>query len=194
VPLMDRGKQGAPGASAAETADASAQADLFALAYDELKRIAHRARRNSPRAETIDTTALVHEVFLKIRVRDEARDKDPAYLRALAARAMRQVLVDRARRRLADKRGEGVPLVTLDGLNAASGQAAPFDLLSVEHALTELERLDERLARLIEMHVFAGMSMTEVAHVLEVNERTAYRDWRKARAFLIGHLDAAGAG
>jgi DNA-directed RNA polymerase specialized sigma24 family protein len=81
-------------------------------------------------------------------------------------------------------------LVALDGLSAASGEAAPFDLLSVEHALTELERLDERLARLVEMHVFAGMSMTEVASVLEVNERTAYRDWRKARAFLIGHLDA----
>ena len=73
MPLMDRGKQGAPGASAAETAGAPAQAVLFALAYDELKRIAHRARRDSPRAETIDTTALVHEVFLKIRVRDEAQ-------------------------------------------------------------------------------------------------------------------------
>ena len=190
MPLLDRGKQDAPVASVADTGGASAQALLFALAYDELKRIAHRARRDSPRAETIDTTALVHEVFLKIRVRDEARDQDPAYLRALASRAMRQILVDRARRRLADKRGEGMPLVALDGLSAASGEAAPFDLLSVEHALTELERLDERLARLVEMHVFAGMSMTEVANVLEVNERTAYRDWRKARAFLVGHLDA----
>ena len=190
MPLLDRGKQDAPVAPPVDTGGTSAQAVLFALAYDELKRIAHRARRDSPRAETIDTTALVHEVFLKIRVRDEARDQDPAYLRALASRAMRQILVDRARRRLADKRGEGMPLVALDGLSAASGEAAPFDLLSVEHALTELERLDERLARLVEMRVFAGMSMTEVANVLEVNERTAYRDWRKARAFLVGHLDA----
>lgn len=192
MPLMDREKQGAPDASSAD-AIASAQAVLFALAYAELKRIAHRARRDSPRAETIDTTALVHEAFLKIRVRDEARDKDPAYLRALAARAMRQILVDRARRRLADKRGEGMQLVTLEGLAAPSAEAAPFDLLAVEHALSELERLDERLARVVEMHVFAGMSMIEVANVLNVNERTAYRDWRKARAFLIDHLGAAGA-
>jgi len=189
---MDREKHGTSTVSASETGGASRQSMLFALAYEELKRIAHRARRDSPRAETIDTTALVHEVFLKIRVRDEARDEDPAYLRALAARAMRQILVDRARRRLADKRGEGMPLVTLDAVGAASGEAAPFDLVSVEHALAELERLDERLVRLVEMHVFAGMSMTEVAKVLAVTERTAYRDWRKARAFLIGHLEAIG--
>src|SRR5512142_1005608 len=155
---MDRGKQGAPGASAAAPAGTPAQAALFALAYDELKRIAHRARRGSPRAETIDTTALVHEVFLKIRVRDETRDEDPAYLRALAARAMRQILVDRARRRLADKRGRGVQHVTLSGIDAAA-DATPFDLVAVERALAELERLDARLARLVEMHVFAGMSM-----------------------------------
>jgi RNA polymerase sigma factor (TIGR02999 family) len=165
---------------------------LFALAYDELKRLARRARRSGPAAETIDTTALVHEAFLKIRVRDEARDADPTYLRALAARAMRQILVDRARRRMADKRGQGVPHVTLGGIDASS-DATPFDLVAVEGALSELERLDARLARLVELHVFAGMSMPEVAHVLAVTERTAFRDWRKARAFLVAHLGVAGA-
>jgi RNA polymerase sigma factor (TIGR02999 family) len=169
----------------------AAQAALFALAYEELKRVARRARRDAHVAETIDTTALVHEAFLKIRVRDEARDEDPTYLRALAARAMRQILVDRARRRLADKRGQGALHVTLSAVDASS-DAAPIDLVSVERALVELERLDARLARLVEMHVFGGMSMPEVASVLAVTERTAFRDWRKARAFLVGHLGTTG--
>jgi RNA polymerase sigma factor (TIGR02999 family) len=171
--------------------DASRQAELFALAYDELKQLARRTRRNGNRSETLDTTALVHEVFLKIRVRDEARDRDPTYLRALASRAMRQILVDRARRRHSDKRGNEVQHVTLNGINAAASDT-PFDLVAVERALNELESLDARLARLVELHVFAGMSMPEVAGVLAVTERTAFRDWRKARAFLISHLGSVG--
>lgn len=177
------------GASRDSALEAS-QATLFALAYDELKRLARRARRGAPAQETLDTTALVHEAFLKIRVRDQARDEDPGYLRALAARAMRQVLVDRARRRLADKRGGGPQHVTLGGIQTPAGER-PFDLIAVDRALTELEALDARLARLVELHVFAGMTMTEVASVLDVTERTAFRDWRKARAFLVEHLDAA---
>lgn len=191
MPRTGFGTQAAPDAAIFPHDKIDAQATLFALAYDELKRLAHRARRGGPVAETIDTTALVHEVFLKIRVRDEARDEDPAYLRALAARAMRQILVDRARRRLADKRGQGMQHVTLGGVDAAS-DAMPLDLVAVDSALSELERLDVRLARLVEMHVFGGMSMPEVASVLAVTERTAFRDWRKARAFLIGHLGADG--
>lgn len=189
---MSRTSQESPDTreTAGRSLDASRQADLFALAYDELKQLARRARRRAHRSETLDTTALVHEVFLKIRVRDEARDKDPSYLRALASRAMRQILVDRARRRLSDKRGNDVPHVTLSGINATASDA-PFDLVAVERALTELEGLDVRLARLVELHVFAGMSMPEVANVLAVAERTAFRDWRKARAFLISHLGTA---
>ena len=171
--------------------EAARQVELFALAYDELKQLARRARRKGNRSETLDTTALVHEVFLKIRVRDEARDRDPAYLRALASRAMRQILVDRARRRLSDKRGNDVEHITLSGINVAANDT-PFDLVAVERALNELESLDARLARLVELHVFAGMSMPEVANLLAVTERTAFRDWRKARAFLISHLGSAG--
>ncbi|HEY0233180.1 MAG TPA: ECF-type sigma factor [Dokdonella sp.] len=181
-----------PGVFALPCENTPPQAQLFALAYEELKHLARRARRGGHRSETLDTTALVHEAFLKISVRDEARDKDPAYLRALAARAMRQILIDRARRRLSDKRGQGMQNVTLSGVDAASDET-PFDLVAVERALTELERLDVRLARVVELHVFAGMSMGEVAQVLAVTERTTFRDWRKARAFLIDHLSSVGA-
>jgi len=167
------------------------EADLFALAYDELKKIARRARRGRAGYETLDTTALVHETFLKIRGRDEARDADPDYLRALAARAMRQILVDRSRRRLADKRGAGPRHVTLSGIDAADHEM-PFDLVAVDRALAALEVLDVRLARLVELHVFSGMAMPEVATFLAITERTAFRDWRKARAFLVTHFDAAG--
>ncbi len=170
---------------------AQAPEQLFALAYQELKRLARRERRRAPGADTLDTTALVHETFLKIRQRAEIGERDASYLRALAARAMRQILVDRARRRQAGKRGAGAARVTLEGLEVdAVGNC--FDLVQVDRGLTLLEQLDARLARVVELHVFAGLAMAEVAQALGVNERTAFRDWRKARAFLVSQLDPSG--
>lgn len=160
----------------------------FALAYDELKRVARRERRRAHFAETLDTTALVHETYLKIRLRADLHARDSGYLLALAARAMRQILVDRARRRLAAKRNHGQDCMPLEGLTLFAKQAT-CDLVQVDRALCLLEAMDPRLARVVELHVFAGMAMPSVGEALGVTERTAFRDWRKARAFLIQHLE-----
>lgn len=167
------------------------QKALFALAYDELKRLARGARRGrNAMSATLDTTALVHEAFLKVGAHADAIGMDVAHLRALVARAMRQILVDRARRRMTRKHGSGPRHVTLDGVSDGCGPA-PYDLVLVDRVLDELEGLDARLARVVELHVFGGMSMAEVATALAVAERTAFRDWRRARAFLIERLDLA---
>ncbi|MBN8481873.1 MAG: RNA polymerase subunit sigma [Xanthomonadales bacterium] len=163
---------------------------LFELAYDELKRLAHHARRGRASHETLDTTALVHETYLKIGRHELAQGDDPGHLRALVARAMRQILVDRARRRMAGKRGAGAPQVTLNGLEP-EGAAQPFDLVAVDAALTRLEALDARYARIVELHVFAGMPLVQVAARLGLGERTVFRCWRAARAFLIEQLVAS---
>ena len=162
----------------------------FALAYEELKRVARRERRRAPSAETLDTTALVHETYLKIRLRADLRGRDAGYLLALAARAMRQILVDRARHRLAAKRNHGRDTIPLEGITLRTNQA-PFDLVQVDNALCLLEAIDQRLARVVELHVFAGMAMPSVGAALGITERTAFRDWRKARAFLVQHLETA---
>lgn len=164
---------------------------LFALAYDELKRLARRARRGGGAVSaTLDTTALVHEAFLKVGAHADAIGVDAGHLRALVARAMRQILVDRARRRVTRKHGSGPLHVTLEGVPARS-DPAPYDLVLVDRALDALEALDARLAKVVELHVFGGMTMAEVATALAVTERTAFRDWRRARAFLVERLDLA---
>ncbi|WP_313913575.1 ECF-type sigma factor [Tahibacter sp.] len=177
----------------ADQAETAASGDLFALAYDELKRLAHHARRERRSYETLDTTALVHETYLKIGAHELAAGKEPGYLRALAARAMRQILVDRARRRMAEKRGAGAAQVTLNGLEP-DGSAQPFDLVAVDAALTRLEALDARFAQVVELHVFAGMPIVQIATQLGLSERTVFRNWRAARAFLIGQLAASSIG
>lgn len=177
----------------AEEIQAGPSSDLFALAYDELKRLAHHARRERRSYETLDTTALVHEPYLKIGAHELAVGKEPGYLRALAARAMRQILVDRARRRMAGKRGAGAPQVTLNGLEPEHA-AQPFDLVAVDAALTQLEKLDARFAHVVELHVFAGMPIAQIAAQLGLSERTVFRRWRAARAFLIGQLTTSGTG
>lgn len=174
----------------ADQTDAASSSDLFALAYDELKRLAHHARRDRRSYETLDTTALVHETYLKLGAHEVSRGKEPGYLRALAARAMRQILVDRARRRMAGKRGAGAPQVTLNGLEPESS-AQPFDLAAVDAALTRLEALDARFAQVVELHVFAGMPIVQIATQLGLSERTVFRCWRAARAFLIEQLAAS---
>lgn len=173
------------------TDTASPATALFALAYDELKKLARGTRRSGGGASaTLDTTALVHEAYLKIDAYADAGGLDASHLRALAARAMRQILVDRARRRMTRKHGAGPRYVTLDGIGDAAGNT-PYDLVSVDRSLRELESLDERLARVVELHVFAGMSMPEIAAALAVTERTVFRDWRRARAFLVDRLQPA---
>ncbi len=163
---------------------------LDTLAYDELVRLAHDARRPYAAFDTLNTTALAHEAYLKLATHAAARGLAPAHLRALVARTLRQVLVDRARRRYAGKHGAPalVAPVSADTLSVAEVEQ-PLDLLEIDEVLTQLAGLDARQADVVELHVFGGMSFAEIAALQGVTERTVYRDWRKARAFLLARLD-----
>ncbi|MBK8286867.1 MAG: RNA polymerase subunit sigma-24 [Ahniella sp.] len=164
-------------------------AGLFDRLYDELKRIAHRHLASG--GNTLATTALVHEAYLKLA---EVRVVDEAHLLNLASRAMRQVLVDMARARGRDKRGAGLQLVTLDDQGAAQTPDEGLDVLALEQSLSRLERADARLAQVVQLHFFGGLSFPEMSRVLGVTERTVFRDWRTARALIHADLAQSGAG
>ena len=158
---------------------------LMPVVYDELREIA-RAQRRRAGADAFQTTALVHEAYLRLAGQEMVPER--AYVFAAAAQAMRNVLVDHARRRTAVKRGGGARPVSLD---AAGGVAAPGDLdaqasrvLDVDAALRRLETLSPRAARLAECRFFAGLSAEEAAAALGISESTAKREWRRARAWL----------
>jgi RNA polymerase sigma factor (TIGR02999 family) len=163
---------------------------LDTLAYDELVRLAHHARRPYAAFDTLNTTALAHEAYLKLAGHAAGRGLAPAHLRALVARTLRQVLVDRARRRYADKHGAPAlaPPLAADTLSVADVEQ-PLDLLEIDQVLTQLAGLDARQADVVEQHVFGGMSFAEIAELRGVTERTIYRDWRKARAFLLARMN-----
>lgn len=156
--------------------------------YDELKRLAHRMllRRDA----TLQTTALVHELFLKLRSHSAADSE--AHLMNLAARAMRQVLVDAARRRASEKRGGDQVAVTITGRIGAEDKGLEVDVLALEQSLQRLEQSSPDLARVVELHFFAGLGFAEIARLLGVTERTVFRHWRTARAQL--QLDMTGEG
>jgi RNA polymerase sigma factor (TIGR02999 family) len=166
--------------------DGGALSEEFAASYDELRRLARRQLRRLRPGQTLTTTALVNEAFVKL-VQGPVQAADRAHFFALAARAMRQILVDYARRRASGKRGSGMRPATLDA-DAIPVDAIADEMLGIDRALTRLESLDERLARVVEWRFFGGMSEDEVAEVLGVTTRTVRRDWQKARAFLYREL------
>jgi len=164
---------------------------LESLAYAELVRLARSARRPYAAFETLDTTALAHEAYLKLADHAASRALAPAHLRALVARTLRQVLVDRARRRFTGKHGTQARVPQEWAETVAIGDAAhPLDLLEVDQILRQLADLDARQAAVVEQHIFGGMNFAEIAHLHGVTERTVLRDWRKARAFLLSRLAA----
>lgn len=159
--------------------DEAAYGELFGKIYDDLHR---RARQWNDRAgATLSTTALVHETYLSLAgVHLSLNDK--AHFFRLAARAMRRVLIDAARRRDALKRGDGFRRVTLDSnlVDAAPG----IDVLALDESLENLSTSEPRLAQVVDLHFFAGLGFGEIATLLELSERTVARDWRAARALL----------
>ena len=165
---------------------------LYAALYGELKQSARRERRRVGAGETFATTALVNEAYLKLMNSDQWRDR--RHFLATAATAMRQVLVDEARSRLAAKRGAGDRGVPLDEAGEISDptQSKDASLVALDDALTELAALSPRLAQVTECRYFAGYTDAETAEVLNVNERTVQRDWQKARAWLYDALRADG--
>jgi RNA polymerase sigma factor (TIGR02999 family) len=155
---------------------------LFSAAYEELRRLAAAVRRHDP-SVTFTPTALVNEAWLKLSATPAAADTSPLHFRRIAARAMRQVLVEAARRRNTEKRGRGRAMVTLeDALDG--GDADTLDVIILEEALRRLETLSPRQATLVEQRFFGGLEMEDVARSLGISEATAYREWRAARAWL----------
>ncbi len=166
-------------------------ARLFDLVYDELIGISRRQLRSVGALHTLNTTELINEAFVRMVDGDSASMEDRAHFCAYAARAMRAILVDRARRRMARKRGGGViPDTFRDDL---SGRAPddPAMLIDVHDALSGLEAVNERLARVVECRFFGGMTIDETASALGMTDRTVRRDWLKAKAWLNDELHDA---
>lgn len=160
---------------------------IFSAAYQELRRLAAVVRRNGA-SDTLSPTALVNEAYLKLAASPELASTSSLHFRRIAARAMRQVLVEAARRRQADKRGGGAQRpITLDERFVAHEDAAE-ELLALDEALEALAEIDARQARIVELRYFAGLEVLEVAEVLGVSESTIMRDWRVARAWLGARL------
>lgn len=160
--------------------------EILPLVYEELRRTARRELAVRP-SDTLSATGLVHEVYLKFSRSENAEWQNRAHFLSVAAIAMRHILVDRARRRTAEKRGGNQRPVTLDE-NLVDGDHDPESLLELDEALTHLAKLDERLARVVECRFFGGMTEEETAESLGITARTVRRDWTKARALLYRAL------
>jgi RNA polymerase sigma factor (TIGR02999 family) len=167
--------------------DTQAGDALYALIYDDLRVLARRQLARLGAGQTLAPTALVHEAYLKFTERSAPHVVDRQHFLAIAGRAMRHIVVDHVRRTRAQKRGGGALLPLDTDLPAAVG-GHPLDLIALDDALTELELLDARQARVVELRFFAGLELSEIADVLETSERTVKRDWQKARAFLSAVL------
>lgn len=153
------------------------------LIYDELRSIAAREMRRERCDHTLQATALVHEVFLRFLGATDLSWQSRAHFMHIAAQAMRRILVDHARARRAEKRGGDLVRVTLDEqLRAPDGQVA--DAIDIDGALERLAALDERKARVVELRVFAGQGIEDIARILGVSEPTVKREWRFARAWM----------
>jgi RNA polymerase sigma factor (TIGR02999 family) len=161
---------------------------ILPLVYNELRRVARRELAVRPN-DSLSTTALVHELYLKFARAERADWRNRAHFLSVASVAMRHILVDRARRRAAEKRGGPQRHVTLDDNVAASGHQAD-SLLELHEALEHLARIDERLARVVECRFFGGMTEQETAEALHIGVRTVRRDWIKARGLLYHALGA----
>jgi len=170
-----------------QTGDRQARERLFRLIYAELRRIAQRELRERWDRQTLDTTALVEEAYHKLAGDHEIEPQSRVHLFAFAALALRRVLTDYARRRLADKRGTELALTTLTGGNV-SFSVELAELPALDEALQRLERIDPRLRKIVEYRFFGGLSQREIGSLLGMTERAVERDWVKARAWLYKEL------
>lgn len=172
--------------AAHKAGDVTAFDRLFPLVYQQLKAMAHVRTGQGQGTPTLNTTALVHEAYEKLVRQEDLAWEDRGHFFAVAARAMRQIVVDYARERTARKRGGGKTRVTLNE-NTAVVETQAGRLLDLERALEKLAGENERLVRLIECRFFTGLTEAEAAQTLNVSTRTVQRDWTKARAWLALH-------
>jgi len=162
---------------------------IYALIYNDLLRIARsQIRRQTTGPNQPSPTSLVSETWLRL-AQSGLSVENRAHLTSLAARAMRFILVDMARRQATVRHGSGIQFVPVDEEGESGTAPSPLQLLVLEQALDRLEQVDARAAKVVELRYFGGLAEPEIATLLEVNERTVRRDWRRARAFLAVHLD-----
>ncbi len=172
--------------AAASAANRAALDQMFSAAYEELRRLAQLVRRNDPGA-TLSPTTLVNEAYLRLAATPAVAHASPLHFKRIAARAMRQVVVDLARRRTADKRGGAEAFaITLD--DGTPIMSAGEDVLALDAALNDLARVSPRQAQMVECRFFGGLDVAETATLLSVSKATVLRDWRAARAWLAAEL------
>lgn len=177
---------------AAEAGDREAVDRVFSVLYDELRAIAHRQLRGAPSEQTLSTTALVHETYLKLSRGAGWTAKDRSHFFSIAARAMRMILVDQARGRTRQRRGSGRRPLDLEDVEVPVEERAA-EIVALDEALGKLGETDGELAQLVEWRFFAGLSLEEIAEMSGRSERTLKRHWQAARAFLYEELSAGGA-
>ncbi len=176
-----------------EQGNVAALDELTPLIYDELHRIAHRYMRRERPGHTLQTSALINEAYVRLIDQREVHWQNRAHFFAIATKLMRRILVDQARRKRYAKRGGDAQKVSLDeGIAAPGGRAT--DLVALDDALKDLETVDERKSRIVDMRFFGGLSLEEIADALEISVPTVEREWRAARAWLhramtSGHND-----
>ena len=170
--------------------DRTALNRLLPLVYAELRRVAARQLRNERADHTLQPTALVHEVFIRLVDQRRVDWQNRAHFFGVAANVMRRILVDHARRHGARKRGEGVRSVSIDEARDVAATPNEMPVLALDHVLGRLETVDPELAKIVELRAFGGLTIEEMAHVLGVSPSTVKRDWRTAKAWLNRELGA----
>jgi RNA polymerase sigma factor (TIGR02999 family) len=168
--------------------DPAARDELVPIVYDELRRLAHHYMRGERAGHTLQTTALVNEVYLRLTGIDSLHWRDRAHFFAMVATLMRRVLVDYARQRGREKRGSGVTVTTLDEHAVASQPAV--DIVALDDALERLSVVDQQQSRVVELRFFAGLSVRETAEALGISPATVKRDWATAKLWLYHELRA----
>ena len=172
--------------------DAAALDRLIPLVHSELRRVARSHFRRERAGHTLQATALVHEVYVRLVDLDRITVNDRTHFFAVAARLMRQILVDHARRKRADKRGRGVTILSLDEVSPVSSTPI-VDVLALDRALETLSSRDARQCRVVELRFFGGLSIDEADEALGVSAATVEREWAMAKAWLYQRLSNAGA-
>jgi RNA polymerase sigma factor (TIGR02999 family) len=172
-----------------ESGDKAARDRIFSLMYDEIRDLARHQRRNWNGNHTVNTTALVHDVYEKLANQSRLRAEDRTHFMRLISQAMRHILVDYAKKKNRQKRlsdNDKAPLHDLEDLLPVDTQAD--ELIDIDQALMKLEAMDKRLATVVEMHFFAGFTYQEIGDALGLSKQTIFRDWKKARAILHREL------
>ena len=172
--------------------DAAALEQLAPLVYAELRKLAHRCMKRERAGHTLQTTAVVHEAFLRLLGNPQENWQNRAHFYAIAAQMMRRILVDYARANSRAKRGGETARVSIEDIDAPVADVALNpDVIALDEALEKLTEIDPRRGRVVELRFFGGLSVEETAHVLQVAPDTVVRDWRVAKAWLFRHLNHA---